>query len=232
MGIRIENVKKYYQVGEVQTKALDGVSLEINDGEMVVLLGPSGSGKSTMLNVCSGLDDVTEGTITVDDQVITGLSEKQLTLFRREKLGFIFQQYNLLPNLSLEENIEVGSHLSKDPLSIDEMIETVGLSDHKGKFPQQLSGGQQQRISIARALVKNPSILFCDEPTGALDEKTGKQVLQILQDLNKEYNKTIVIITHNPGIAVMADKVVRMNSGKIIDIQLNDVKKPASEVEW
>ncbi len=232
MGIKLKNVKKHYVTGEITTKALDEVSVEIPTGAMVIILGPSGSGKSTMLNVISGLDSANSGVIEVDGVDISKYTEKQLIDFRREKLGFIFQQYNLLPNLTVRENVEVGAYLTNDPLDIDKMLETVGLKREIYKYPLQLSGGQQQRVSIARALAKNPSILFCDEPTGALDEQTGKEVLQQLQDLNEKMGKTIVIITHNPNLAKMADMVIKMNSGKIVETITNDTKQRAMDIDW
>ncbi len=232
MGIKLKKVRKHYITGEITTKALDDVSVEIPSGAMVIILGPSGSGKSTMLNVISGLDSANSGTIEVDGVDISKYTEKQLINFRREKLGFIFQQYNLLPNLTVRENVEVGAYLTNDPLDIDKMLETVGLKRETNKYPLQLSGGQQQRVSIARALAKNPSILFCDEPTGALDEQTGKEVLQQLQDLNEKMGKTIVIITHNPNLAKMADMVIKMNSGKIVETITNDTKQRAMDIDW
>ncbi len=230
--IKIKNVRKIYQTGVVETHALRDVSLEIKDGEFVVVLGPSGSGKSTFLNVVSGLDSVTSGHIIVDDEVITDMSDKELTNFRRRKLGFIFQSYNLLSNLTVYENIEVGKNLSHNPIEIDELLEKIGMTIEKDKYPYQLSGGQQQRVSIARALAKNPSILFCDEPTGALDETTGKQVLEVLQRLNKELNTTIVIVTHNIAIKDIADKVIHMKSGEIYEIEDNQQKKLVEEISW
>ncbi len=232
MGIKLKNVKKHYVTGEITTKALNDVSVDIPTGSMVIILGPSGSGKSTMLNVISGLDSANSGKIEVDGVDISKYTEKQLIDFRREKLGFIFQQYNLLPNLTVRENVEVGAYLTNDPLDIDKMIDTVGLKRETYKYPLQLSGGQQQRVSIARALAKNPSILFCDEPTGALDEQTGKEVLQQLQDLNEQMGKTIVIITHNPNLAKMADLVIKMNSGKIVETITNDTKQKAMDIDW
>ncbi len=232
MAIMLEKVEKTYKVGEVVTKALQGVDLEIESGKFVVILGPSGSGKSTLLNVMSGLDTIGNGVISIGDEKISNMTENQLTNFRRRKLGFIFQQYNLLPNLNLEENIEVGAYLSSNPLNVKEMVKMVGLDEHSGKYPHQLSGGQQQRVSIGRALVKNPEILFCDEPTGALDENTAKQVLELLQDLNDKMKTTIVFITHNPNIAEMADIIIKMNSGKIVENINNVNKKRADEIEW
>ncbi|MEG0359942.1 MAG: ABC transporter ATP-binding protein, partial [Anaerorhabdus sp.] len=208
------------------------ISLEIKDGEFIVILGPSGSGKSTMLNVISGLDTPTSGTIHFNNELISNYKSEELTLFRRKHLGFIFQQYNLLQNLTVRENVDMGANISINPLNIDEVIAKVGLEEEKNKYPSQLSGGQQQRVSIARSIAKNPEILFCDEPTGALDEDTARDVLALLQEMNKEFKTTTVIITHNPGIALMADRVIKMNSGKIVDIKVNDIKKNASEIIW
>lgn len=230
--IELRNVYKTYSNGEVDTKALIDVSLRINRGELVVVLGESGSGKTTLLNVISGLDTLTSGKIHVEADEISSFSENQLTSFRRENLGFVFQQYNLLQNLNVRENIEIGAAVSKNPLDIDEIINKVGLGEEKNKYPYQLSGGQQQRVSIARSLVKNPNIIFCDEPTGALDEETGKKVLEILCELNNTYKTTIVMITHNTSIALMADRVIRMNSGRVVEIVENKHKKLPKEITW
>lgn len=230
--ITLENVFKTYKTGDVETHALRGVSLSIKDGEFIVILGPSGSGKSTLLNVISGLDNITSGSIKFNGEEISKYKEDKLTEFRRDNLGFIFQQYNLLQNLTVYENIQMGADLSKNPLDINETLKHVGLESSKDKYPSQLSGGQQQRVSIARSVVKNPSIMFCDEPTGALDEETAKQVLNLLQKLNKELKTTTVIITHNPSIANMADTVIRMNSGKIEEIYKNKEKLTANELKW
>lgn len=230
--ITLENVFKTYKTGDVETHALRGVSLSINDGEFIVILGPSGSGKSTLLNVISGLDNITSGSIKFNGEEISNYKEDKLTEFRRDNLGFIFQQYNLLQNLTVYENIQMGADLSKNPLDINETLKHVGLEDSKDKYPSQLSGGQQQRVSIARSVVKNPSIMFCDEPTGALDEETAKQVLNLLQKLNKELKTTTIIITHNPSIANMADTVIRMNSGKIEEVYKNKEKLTANELKW
>ncbi|EGT3614738.1 ABC transporter ATP-binding protein [Clostridium perfringens] len=232
MMITLENVFKTYKTGDVETHALRGVSLSIKDGEFIVILGPSGSGKSTLLNVISGLDNITSGSIKFNGEEISKYKEDKLTEFRRDNLGFIFQQYNLLQNLTVYENIQMGADLSKNPLDINETLKHVGLESSKDKYPSQLSGGQQQRVSIARSVVKNPSIMFCDEPTGALDEETAKQVLNLLQKLNKELKTTTVIITHNPSIANMADTVIRMNSGKIEEIYKNKEKLTANELKW
>ncbi|MDY0317739.1 MAG: ABC transporter ATP-binding protein [Candidatus Izemoplasmatales bacterium] len=232
MLIKMKNVSKIYQNGDFETKALNQVDLTINRGEFIVVLGPSGSGKSTFLNVLSGLDTPTEGEIFIDELEISKLNQKELTKFRRENLGFIFQQYNLLSTLTARENIELGYKIAKEPFDIDEMLKSVEIFDQKSKFPSQMSGGQQQRVSIARALVKKPKILFCDEPTGALDEKTGKGILDLLSQLNKKYQTTIVLITHNPAISLMADRVIKMNSGRVVDIQVNQEKVNAADISW
>ncbi|MEQ8156987.1 MAG: ABC transporter ATP-binding protein, partial [Clostridiaceae bacterium] len=230
--IVLTDVSKIYTNGDIETAALKNINLTIEDGEFIVILGPSGSGKSTLLNVISGLDTVTSGKITFNDEDLTSLSEDEMTEFRRNYLGFIFQQYNLLQNLTVYENVQLGADLSTSPLDIDELLEKVGLEKARNKYPRQLSGGEQQRVSIARSLAKNPYIIFCDEPTGSLDEQNSKQVLQVLQELNTEYKKTIVIITHNTGISEMADKVIKMNSGKITEIIINKVKINAQEINW
>ena len=232
MGIKLKNVNKIYKTGAIETYALKDVSLEIKDGEFIVILGPSGSGKSTMLNVISGLDTPTSGDITYNESSLSKCKEEELTLFRRKHLGFVFQQYNLFQNLTTRENVDMGANISSDPLNIDEIIEKVGLTDHKDKYPSQLSGGQQQRVSIARSIVKKPEILFCDEPTGALDESSARDVLELLTAMNEDYKTTVVIITHNPGIALMADRVIKMNSGKIKEIISNKEKQKASEIIW
>lgn len=232
MSIKLEKVTKVYKAGEVETIALKEVDLEVKEGEVVVLLGPSGSGKSTMLNVCSGLDNPTSGTITIDGEVISSMNSKQLTKFRRDNLGFIFQQYNLLQTLSVRENVEVGSEVSKDPFDVEDIINQVGLTPNIDKYPFQLSGGEQQRVSIARAVVKKPKIMFCDEPTGALDEENAKEILGVIQKLNETYNTTVVLITHNPSIGVIADRIVKLNSGEIIEVTENKNKLRASEIIW
>lgn len=232
MHIQIKNVYKIYNNGDIKTEALKNINLTIHQGEFIVVLGPSGSGKSTLLNVLSGLDVVTSGEITINQEQITNLKEKELTQFRRNHLGFIFQQYNLLSTLTVRENIELGYHIGKDPFDIDELITKVGLDDQKSKYPHQMSGGQQQRVSIARALVKKPFVLFCDEPTGALDEKTGKDILKLLKDLNETFKTTIILITHNPAIGQIADRIIKMNSGEIVLDTKNDVKKDALEISW
>lgn len=230
--IHIEHVNKVYKTGEVETAALKEIDLTIEDGAFVVILGPSGSGKSTLLNVISGLDTVTSGTILFGDTVLTDLSSEQMTTFRRDHLGFIFQQYNLLQNLTVYENIQIGADLSDNPLPIDELLEQVGLTAARDKYPYQLSGGEQQRVSIARSLSKNPSIVFCDEPTGSLDEDNSKRVLELLERLNQKYGKTVVVITHNTGISEMADDVIKMNSGRIVELTHNPTKQSARDIHW
>ena len=230
--ITMTNVTKTYKTGDVETYALKDVNLTIEEGEFVVILGPSGSGKSTLLNVISGLDTVTSGEITFKGEPLTNLDEEEMTAFRRKHLGFIFQQYNLLQNLNVYENIQIGSDIGTAPLDIADLLEKVGLEKARNKYPSQLSGGEQQRVSIVRSLAKNPDIIFCDEPTGSLDEENSKKILQLLQNLNEDYNKTVIVITHNLGIAEMADKVIKMNSGQITEVTLNEVKKNAQDISW
>ena len=226
-----EWIDYYKSINGHKPSVLEVAEAEKN-GEILVILGASGSGKSTLLNVISGLDTPTSGEIICNGQLISSYNEKQLTRFRRESLGFIFQQYNLLQNLNVRENVEIGSSIGKSPLDLDEIISLVGLGEKKHKYPYQLSGGEQQRVSIARSVAKNPEILFCDEPTGALDEETGKQVLEILQQMNEKYHTTVVIITHNPYIAQLADRVIRMNSGEIKELIINREKKKVGEISW
>lgn len=228
----MRDVTKTYSNGDVTTHALKNINLTIEDGEFIVILGPSGSGKSTLLNVISGLDTVTSGEIMFNSTGLTSLSESEMTAFRREHLGFIFQQYNLLQNLNVFDNIQIGADIGKDPLDGPELLKAVGLEGAGNKYPHQLSGGEQQRVSIARSLAKNPDIIFCDEPTGSLDEHNSKNVLAMLQELNYNYHKTIVLITHNAGIAEMADKVIKMNSGEITELIMNKAKKSAREISW
>ena len=232
MGIKLEEVTKIYESGEIKTYACKNMDLEIKDGEFIVVLGPSGSGKSTMLNIISGLDTPTSGKITIDKDIISDMNTKELTKFRRNNLGFIFQQYNLLQTLNVAENVEVGREVGLDPFEIDEVLEQVGLLDQKHKYPYQLSGGEQQRVSIARAVVKKPKIMFCDEPTGALDEETAKEVLSVLKKLNEVYKTTLIIITHNPSIGMMADRIIKLNSAEIVEIKENKNRLSAYEINW
>ncbi|MBP3461427.1 MAG: ABC transporter ATP-binding protein [Bacilli bacterium] len=229
---KLEKVSKIYKNFDTENHALNKIDLEINEGEIVVILGPSGSGKSTMLNILSGIDNPTKGKVYFNNERIDKLKEKELTNYRKDNLGFIFQSYNLVPNLTIKENIELGRELSKNPLDLKEIVKEVGLISHMNKYPYGLSGGQMQRVAIARALVKNPKVLFCDEPTGALDEKTGKNVLKLLQDINKKYNTTMIIVTHNPSIANMANTVIKMNSGEIKEIIKNKTIMDAEDLRW
>lgn len=229
--IKVENIIKSYGNGESRFQVLQGISLEIKDGDFVVILGASGSGKSTFLNVISGLERPDNGKVFFDTTDITALSDNELTAFRRENVGFIFQQYYLLPDMSVDKNVKMGADLAgnKDYKSV---IETVGLGEKLHKYPSELSGGEQQRVSIARALAKKPKVLFLDEPTGALDEQTGRQVLDYICKLKKQYGFTIIMVTHNLNISEMAKTVVKMNSGKISDIYQNEVQKSAYEIGW
>lgn len=230
--LELKNIKKRYGTDDNIVEVLKGIDLEIHKGEMCVLLGPSGSGKSTLLNIIGGIDSADEGKITILDKDIEDLNEKELTKYRRLHLGYIFQMYNLIPNLTVRENIEVGSYLSENPLDIDEIIETLGLKDHQNKLPNQLSGGQQQRTSIGRAIIKNPDILLCDEPTGALDYYTSKDILKLLETVNQKYGNTIIIVTHNDAIKNMADRVIRLRDGQIRSDEVNTNKMKAIDLEW
>lgn len=229
---KLDKVSKIYKNFNTENHALNKIDLEINEGEIVVILGPSGSGKSTMLNILSGIDNPSYGKVYFNNNRIDKLKEIELTNYRKDNLGFIFQSYNLVANLTIKENIELGRELSKNPLNLKEIVKEVGLENHINKYPYQLSGGQMQRVAIARALVKNPKVLFCDEPTGALDEKTGKNVLKLLQDINKKYNTTMIIVTHNPSIALMANIVIKMNSGEIKEIIKNKKVVNAEDLRW
>ena len=229
---KLDHVYKTYKNYDTDYHALEDVSLELVEGEIIVVLGPSGSGKSTMLNLLSGIDSPSKGQILFGDTRIDKMKASELTEYRADNLGFIFQSYNLIPSLTVKENIELGKELSTNPLSVKDFIKQVGLESHASKYPYQLSGGQMQRVAIARALVKNPKVLFCDEPTGALDEETGKKVLELLQDMNEKYHTTMIIVTHNPSIADMAHTVIRMNSGKVVEVKHNETIKKASELRW
>mgnify|MGYP002623923766 CR=1 FL=1 len=230
--IEFKNVSKIYKVGDHEQRALDDIDLSIEEGKFIVILGPSGAGKSTLLNLLGGLDSPTLGTIFVDGKDISQLSNDELADYRAETIGFVFQSYNLIPTLTVFENVTLVKEITSNPLSVNQMLEEVGLKDHKDKFPSELSGGEQQRVSIARALAKNPKIILCDEPTGALDSETGAVILKVLLNMAKSYHKTIIIVTHNQNIAKMADQIIRVKSGKIKEII--DQDKPASieEVDW
>ena len=230
--LRVENLCKSYQMGEIEVKALTDASFSVEKGEFVVVLGPSGSGKSTLLNIIGGMDSPTSGKVFFGDEEITGFDEKKLTEFRRSRVGFVFQYYNVMANLTAEENVERAMEIVENPLPIDEVIEAVGLSGRKDHFPSQLSGGEQQRVSIARAIAKNPDLLLCDEPTGALDYNTGIAIMALLSKLNREMGKTLIVITHNSDIALMADRVIRMRSGRIIENTVNKNPVKAEEIKW
>ena len=232
MFLEIKGIKKSFGSGESHVDVLKGIDLEIEKGEFCVLLGPSGSGKSTLLNIIGGIDGADAGSITIEGERLEDMKEKKLSLYRRKHLGYIFQMYNLIPNLTVRENIEVGAYLSDRPLDVDELLETLGLYEHQRKLPNQLSGGQQQRTAIGRAIVKNPDILLCDEPTGALDYKTGKQVLALLQATCRKQGRTVIVITHNSALAAMADRVIRINSGRVVDQTVNPNPTPVERIEW
>ena len=227
MFLEIKNIRKSFGVGDSKVEVLKGIDLGIEQGEFCVLLGPSGSGKSTLLNIIGGIDYADEGEIIIGQEKMSDMNEKKLTLYRRKHLGYIFQMYNLIPNLTVRENIEVGAYLSDKPLDLDEIIKVLGLEEHQDKLPNQLSGGQQQRTSIGRAIIKNP-----DEPTGALDYKTSKEILKLIETVNQKYGNTVVMVTHNTAIKDMADVVVRLRDGVIRDITRNEVKVKAEDLEW
>ena len=232
MKLKINDVHKFYGEGDNRTHVLRGIDCSIEDGEICVLLGPSGSGKSTLLNIIGGIESADSGCIDIGDDCTSDMSEKDLTLYRRNHLGFVFQFYNLIPNLTVKENIEVCAYLSKDPLNIDELLKTLGLFEHQHKLPSQLSGGQQQRCAIGRALAKNPSILLCDEPTGALDYNTSKEILSLIELINKKYNNTIIIVTHNEAIKNMANRVLKLHDGQITSDTVNETIISAKDLKW
>ncbi|CDA74404.1 aBC-type antimicrobial peptide transport system ATPase component [Ruminococcus sp. CAG:579] len=232
MFLEISGLKKHFGEGDSYTEVLKGIDIGIEKGEFCVLLGASGSGKSTLLNIIGGIDNADSGYISINGEKTADMNEKALTLYRRKHLGYIFQMYNLIPNLNIKENVEVGAYLSDDPLDVDELLKTLGLYEHRHKLPNQLSGGQQQRTAIGRAIVKNPDILLCDEPTGALDYNTSKEILKLIEDVNKKYGNTIVMVTHNDAIKNMADRVITLRDGTIRKNYLNENKIPASELEW
>lgn len=230
--LSLKDIYKTYYLGSEPTHALNGINLDIKKGEIIVILGSSGSGKTTLLNVLSGLDRPTSGSIIFNNSDISKYSERKITKFRKENLGFIFQTYNLLNHLNVEENILVGTRLGKIHNNVDDIIKTVGLTKHKKKYMHELSGGEQQRVAIARAVAKRPNIMFADEPTGALDEKTGKDVLKTLLDINEKLNTTVIIVTHNPGIALIGDRIIHVNSGKITEIICNEKRTNPKEIPW
>ncbi len=230
--LEIKGIKKHFGEGESRFEVLKGIDIEIEKGEICVLLGPSGSGKSTLLNIIGGIDAADEGYISINGEKTADMNEKALTLYRRKHLGYIFQMYNLIPNLNIKENVEVGAYLSDNPLEVDDLLKTLGLYEHRHKLPNQLSGGQQQRTAIGRAIVKNPDILLCDEPTGALDYNTSKEILQLIEDVNKKYGNTVIMVTHNDAIKNMADRVVKLRDGMIRKNYLNETKLTAAELDW
>ncbi|GFP76008.1 ABC transporter ATP-binding protein [Clostridium fungisolvens] len=230
--IELKNVRKSYTMGEVVIKAVDDVSFSIEKGEFVIVLGASGAGKSTILNLLGGMDHVTEGKIYVDDNEISSYNTKMLTKYRREDIGFVFQFYNLVQNLNAVENVELAVEICKEPMNPVEVLKNVGLEHRINNFPSQLSGGEQQRVSIARALAKNPKLLLCDEPTGALDYNTGKSILKLLSDTSKKYNMTVIVITHNTAIAPIADKIITVKSGKVESVKTNSNPVPIESIEW
>lgn len=230
--MKVENLEKSFGNGENQVKVLKGVSFSIDRGSICVLLGPSGSGKSTLLNIIGGIDSADAGSICIDGKTLENMKEKELSLYRRKHLGYIFQAYNLIPNLTVKENIEVGAYLSEAPLETDELIRILGLWEHKDKMPNQLSGGQQQRTAIGRAVVKSPDILLCDEPTGALDYSTSKEILALLEEVNERYHCTIIMVTHNEALRLMADKVIKMRDGQIRSEYINERRIKSKDLEW
>ena len=232
MFLEIRGIKKSFGTGDSRVNVLKGLDLNIEKGEFCVLLGPSGSGKSTLLNIIGGIDGADEGSITIEGERLEDMTEKKLSMYRRKHLGYIFQMYNLIPNLTVRENIEVGAYLSDHPLDVDELLHTLGLYEHQRKLPNQLSGGQQQRTAIGRAIVKNPDILLCDEPTGALDYHTSKEILKLIETVNQRYGNTIIMVTHNDAIKDMADRVVKLRDGMIRKNYRNEVKIPAINLEW
>lgn len=232
MFLEIRGIKKSFGTGDSRVNVLKGLDLDIEKGEFCVLLGPSGSGKSTFLNIIGGIDGADEGSITIEGERLEDMTEKKLSLYRRKHLGYIFQMYNLIPNLTVRENIEVGAYLSDRPLDVDELLHTLGLYEHQKKLPNQLSGGQQQRTAIGRAIVKNPDILLCDEPTGALDYHTSKDILKLIETVNQKYGNTIIMVTHNDAIKDMADRVVKLRDVMIRKNYKNEVKIPAVDLEW
>lgn len=232
MFLEIQDLKKSFGQGEAKTEVLKEINFSVEKGEICVLLGPSGSGKSTLLNIIGGIDSADSGYISINGEKTADMNEKALTNYRRRHLGYVFQMYNLIPNLNVKENIEVGAYLSDKSLDIDELLKTLGLYEHRHKLPNQLSGGQQQRTAIGRAIVKNPDILLCDEPTGALDYNTSKEILKLIEDVNQKYGNTVIMVTHNDAIKNMADRVIKLRDGQIRKDYTNEVKIPAQELDW
>ena len=229
--VKLDKVSKIYKMGEVEIRAVDNISFEISKGEFVVVVGPSGAGKTTVLNILGGMDTATKGNVFVDGSNIAKYNNRQLTAYRRDDIGFVFQFYNLVPNLTVKENIEICQFLTEDPLDMEELLDTLGLTEHQDKFPAQLSGGQQQRCAIARALIKNPKLLLCDEPTGALDSKTSKDILILLEKINQQYGTTMLIVTHNNAIRNMVHKVIIIKDGQISEDYENETRLPAKSLE-
>ena len=232
MLIEVNDVCKSYKTGDVSTKVLKNVNLSMEKGEIGVILGPSGSGKSTLLNIIGGIDRIDSGSVVIDGVNIVKLNDDQLTQYRRNSVGFIFQFYNLVPNLTVYENVEVAANISKNSMKTDEVLSAVGMSEYKNRFPRELSGGQQQRVSIARAIVKNPKFLLCDELTGALDYNTSKEILKLITEINKSFNTTVLIITHNTAISKIANRIIRLRSGEVIENRINENVLPAEGIEW
>ena len=230
--IQLQNIQKRYKMGEMTINAVDDVSFEIEKGDFAVVVGASGAGKTTVLNILGGMDNLDAGTIKVDDKDISTYSRRKLTEYRRYEIGFVFQFYNLIQNLTARENVELASQISKNPLDVEHVMKMVGLEDRMDNFPSQLSGGEQQRVAIARALAKNPKLLLCDEPTGALDYQTGKSILKLLQDSSRETGMTVVVITHNSALTAMADKVIRMKNGQVAEFTVNKAPTPVERIEW
>ena len=230
--MKVEDLSKVYHMGEVEVHALKNATFELYEGEFVVILGPSGSGKSTLLNILGGMDTPTSGRVFVEEKELTKFPDRQLTQYRRNGVGFVFQFYNLMANLTARENVELATEICDTSLPLDEVMEKVGLAERSSHFPSQLSGGEQQRVAIARAVAKNPLLLLCDEPTGALDFETGIRILELLKEVNRTYNKTVLIITHNTPVGAMGDRVIRMRSGEITDITVNENPLPPERIEW
>lgn len=230
--VKLEGVSKIYRMGEVEIRAVDGVEFAINQGEFVIVVGPSGAGKTTVLNILGGMDTATRGQVLVDGQDIARFSQKELTAYRREDIGFVFQFYNLVPNLTAKENVELALQICSNPLDAKTVLEEVGLGERLDNFPAQLSGGEQQRVSIARALAKNPKLMLCDEPTGALDYQTGKAILKLLQDMCREKGMTVIVITHNSALTPMADRVIKIKNGKVSNMYCNEEPMPVESIEW